>query len=125
MEIDNEQESDGEDDTEADADNTEKAKDNTETIEDLEIRAEAQEKFQALPENQMTTKNIVKRRPWNKVESGAVLKHFSHYVKTNTSAPGKQICMECKDDNKDVLKERSWKDIKYFVYNYMKKINKD
>lgn len=64
------------------------------------------------------------RRPWSQMESDAVISYFSSYVKKNSAAPGKNICEECLNDNKIVLKQRSWKDIKYFVYNYMKKVNK-
>lgn len=69
-------------------------------------------------------KKIFTRKMWSKEESSAVISYFNSYVKTNRSAPGKKMCLECLDKNKSTLNQRTWKDIKYFVHNYMKKINK-
>lgn len=61
---------------------------------------------------------------WSKEETGAVIAFFDKYIKTNKSAPGKDMCLECLEQNKSVLNMRTWKDVKYFVYNYLKKVNK-
>lgn len=61
-------------------------------------------------------------RQWTKEETFAVLMFFQNYVKTNDSAPGKKLCDECIGTSQTVLNNRSWKDVKYFVYNYLKKL---
>lgn len=71
-----------------------------------------------------TKKKPSVRRAWSQMESEAVISYFSSYVKQNSAAPGKNLCEECLKNNKLALKQRTWKDIKYFVYNYMKKVNK-
>lgn len=74
--------------------------------------------------NKKSTKKVCRRKMWSKEETGAVIAYFDTYIKTNRSAPGKVMCQECLEQNKSVLNMRTWKDIKYFVYNYLTKINK-
>lgn len=63
------------------------------------------------------------KRPWSSTGSTAVLKYFQHKIKIKT-VPNKEDCLKCIDASKDALSQRSWRDIKYYVYNYIKKTNK-
>ncbi len=55
------------------------------------------------------------KRPWCEEERRAVNKHLARFV-AERRVPGKADCMKCLEEEK-VLKERSWKDVKNFVYN--------
>ncbi|CAM4686021.1 unnamed protein product [Leuciscus chuanchicus] len=58
---------------------------------------------------------ITLRKPWSEAERRAVNKHLARFV-AEQRVPGKADCMRCLEEEK-VLKERSWKDVKNFVYN--------
>lgn len=53
---------------------------------------------------------------WNPTEVQAVEKHLGHFI-TSTTVPGKRECEKCLKAEPDALKNRSWHNIKYFVYN--------
>eukprot|EP00057_Strongylocentrotus_purpuratus_P015041 XP_011669515.1 PREDICTED: uncharacterized protein LOC100890715 isoform X2 [Strongylocentrotus purpuratus] len=62
-----------------------------------------------------TKKSKGNRRPWSKEETRAVWKYFHQDIKKGNT-PGKILCMRCIQQN-EVLKERSWRDVKYKVRN--------
>lgn len=66
----------------------------------------------------------VKKRPWNSKEVAAVINFFRLEIKRGASAPGKAKCDECIEKYKEDLKARSWRDIKYYVKNYITKMSR-
>lgn len=66
---------------------------------------------------------VAVKRPWSHNEATAVLKYFQYKIIIKT-VPNKEECLKCIDASKDALIHRKWRDIKYYVYNYIKKINK-
>lgn len=60
-----------------------------------------------------------KKQPWNAAEKNVVIKYFQGEIKLKKE-PKKGKCEECISQH-TVLRNRSWKQIKYFVYNYFKK----
>jgi hypothetical protein len=60
------------------------------------------------------------KRPWSKEEKCVVLKFFSKSIQIK-AVPGKVDCLKCIDANK-VLSGRSWSDVKFCVYNAIKKL---
>ncbi|MEQ2305868.1 hypothetical protein AMECASPLE_002355 [Ameca splendens] len=55
------------------------------------------------------------RRPWSEAEKNAVNKHLAKFM-AERRVPGKEHCMQCKEKER-ALDDRSWKDVKNFVYN--------
>ncbi|XP_056129347.1 uncharacterized protein LOC130106989 [Lampris incognitus] len=55
------------------------------------------------------------KRPWNAEEKAAVSRHLGSFIEERR-VPGKLACLLC-IENEEVLKDRSWKDIKNFVHN--------
>lgn len=64
------------------------------------------------------------RLKWSDEEKKAALSHFREYLKKNKSPPGKILCIECIDRN-PILSRKTWKQIKYFIYNYLQKLNQN
>ncbi|KAK4884529.1 hypothetical protein RN001_000800 [Aquatica leii] len=62
------------------------------------------------------------RRCWSDKESAAVLQLFRTSIKKGIT-PGKILCTECIEKN-PILSSRSWSDVKFFVYNHIKKVNR-
>lgn len=63
------------------------------------------------------------RKPWSPMETKAVVSHLRSNL-NNCKLPGKKDCEACIKSNLSVLKDRSWKDIKYFSKNYISKARK-
>ncbi|XP_029987178.1 serine-rich 25 kDa antigen protein-like isoform X5 [Sphaeramia orbicularis] len=68
------------------------------------------------PKKQQTppSKSSVKR-PWTEKEKSAVNKHLGRFV-GERKVPGKKDCTACIEQER-ALAQRSWKDVKNFVYN--------
>ena len=62
-----------------------------------------------------------RKKPWKKEEIAAVEKHMAACFSMN-KVPQKHEAIRCKQAESSVLKHRSWKDIKYFVYNHLKQV---
>ena len=67
-------------------------------------------------------KSRLKKVPWSKEESLAVLEFFSVAIK-NKKVPGKREAEACIQAN-PCLKSRSWKVVKDFIRNYIVKLQK-
>ena len=67
-------------------------------------------------------KNVTKK-PWSTPEQSAVLHHFDSFIRMG-KVPRKQEVDEV-IKKEPILQERSWKNIKDFVYNKIKKNHKD
>ena len=67
-----------------------------------------------------TAKLSSKRRPWTQEEINAIKKHLSGHLSMN-KIPRQHEALKCKEAERIVLKHRTWKDIKYFVYNRVSK----
>ncbi|KAG5871824.1 hypothetical protein JTB14_033038 [Gonioctena quinquepunctata] len=61
-------------------------------------------------------------RPWSKEEKSAVMKFFHSSIKKKI-VPGKVQCEECILNSEGALSERVWKDVKYYVKNYITKLS--
>lgn len=61
------------------------------------------------------------KTPWSNNESSAV---FSFFKSNINKVPGKDECENCITKSNGMLKNRSWRDVKYYVYNYIKKVKK-
>lgn len=70
-----------------------------------------------------TKKKPSKKKPWKTEETKAVIEYFRINVKEK-KVPGKKTCEDCILKNQEALKCRSWKDIKYYVKNYIDEISK-
>ncbi|XP_031147359.1 uncharacterized protein LOC116044389 isoform X4 [Sander lucioperca] len=55
------------------------------------------------------------KRPWSEAERSAVNKHMAKFM-AERRVPGKEHCMRCIKEE-EALGQRSWKDVKNFVYN--------
>ena len=66
----------------------------------------------------------INKNPWTEEEVAAVKSHLSKFFYLNT-VPGKQDCEECKKKSGTILERRSWRQIKYFVHNKIRKHLKD
>lgn len=62
------------------------------------------------------------KRPWSEEEKAAVDKHLAKFMALRKT-PGKMECLMCIEDE-PALKNRSWKDIKNFVYNTNTSLNR-
>lgn len=56
------------------------------------------------------------KRPWSEEESSAVERRMGKFIALR-KIPGKEACMLCITQESPALKTRTWKDVKYFVYN--------
>lgn len=64
------------------------------------------------------------KKPWSTDEKASVLLFFKLLNKNNFNVPGKEACEKCIRNSEGILRNRSWRDVKYYVYNYIKKTNK-
>ncbi|KAF1381255.1 hypothetical protein PFLUV_G00151930 [Perca fluviatilis] len=66
-----------------------------------------------------------KKLPWNKKEVQAVERHMKHFI-TSCVVPAKRDCEKCLGAEPEVLKNREWQHIKFYIYNritaYKKKV---
>ncbi|KAM9488366.1 uncharacterized protein Hap1MRO34_005317 isoform 1-T1 [Clarias gariepinus] len=62
------------------------------------------------------------KKPWSEGERDAVRKHLGKFI-TERRVPGKENCMRCVTAEK-ALAQRSWKDVKNFVYNSIVTLNR-
>ena len=67
------------------------------------------------------SKNIQVKRPWSGEEAAAVQRHLASCLILNQT-PKKHAC-ERALAAEPVPQKRTWKDLKYFVYNLLKKAN--
>lgn len=74
-----------------------------------------------VPEKPMN--KTVKVQPWSLKEKEVTLKFFRRHIKKAT-VPNMADVELCKQETNNVLKNRSWRQIKYFVYNQIKKVKK-
>ncbi|XP_041860774.1 uncharacterized protein LOC121652200 isoform X1 [Melanotaenia boesemani] len=63
------------------------------------------------------------KRPWTDKERTAVKRQLAKFIALK-KVPAKEDCMMCICKESPVLRTRSWKDVKYFVYNEIVKIKK-
>lgn len=63
------------------------------------------------------------RRPWTRPEVRAVEKHMQTFI-TDLVTPGKLDCLRVKRRCGAALRDRSWKQIKFYVYNRILKKRK-
>ena len=57
----------------------------------------------------------MKKRRWSIEEKAAVERHLNRFLQT-LKVPGKRDCEEAVE-NEDALQSRSWKNVKFYVYN--------
>ncbi|XP_019216713.1 uncharacterized protein LOC102075503 isoform X2 [Oreochromis niloticus] len=62
------------------------------------------------------------KRPWSEAEKTAVKRWLGKFV-AERKVPKKEHCMKCLEAEKD-LANRSWKDVKNFVYNTIVTLNR-
>ncbi|XP_026195542.1 uncharacterized protein LOC113148187 isoform X2 [Anabas testudineus] len=62
------------------------------------------------------------KRPWTEPEREAVHKHLGRFI-AERRVPGKEHCTMCLTEEK-ALRQRSWKDVKNFVYNRIVTLNR-
>ncbi|XP_032365870.1 uncharacterized protein LOC116683731 [Etheostoma spectabile] len=71
------------------------------------------------------TATVKKKSPWNKKEVQAVERHMNHFI-TSCVVPAKRDCEKCLRAEPEVLKNREWQHIKFYIYNritaYKKKV---
>jgi len=63
------------------------------------------------------------KRQWTPEEKDAVITFFRSAIKKNI-IPRKEDCEKCQSQNSG-LERRSWREIKYYVYNYCKKVRQN
>ncbi|KAL7372217.1 hypothetical protein ABVT39_012227 [Epinephelus coioides] len=63
------------------------------------------------------------KRPWSVEERTAVLQRMTKFVALR-KVPAKNDCLLCIKKESPVLSTRTWKDVKYFVYNEIVKVKK-
>ncbi|XP_070189389.1 uncharacterized protein [Littorina saxatilis] len=66
-----------------------------------------------------TRRTVQKRRDWTKEEKNAVHRQLAHCITMNR-IPKKEDAESALEAEPVALRHRSWKDIKYWVYNYLK-----
>ncbi|XP_067352979.1 uncharacterized protein [Channa argus] len=73
--------------------------------------------------NEGDSSTIKVRRPWTEQEKTAVQKNMAKFVALRR-VPAKNDCLLCIGKASPVLSARTWKDVKYFVYNEIVKIKR-
>ncbi|XP_049895877.1 uncharacterized protein LOC126387392 [Epinephelus moara] len=63
------------------------------------------------------------KRPWSVEERTAVQRRMTKFVALR-KVPAKNDCLLCIEKESPVLSTRTWKDVKYFVYNEIVKVKK-
>ncbi|XP_056623629.1 uncharacterized protein LOC130436722 isoform X2 [Triplophysa dalaica] len=61
-------------------------------------------------------KTTGKKNPWQPPEVQAVERHMMHFI-TSCTVPAKSDCEKCLRAEPDALKNRDWKNLKFFIYN--------
>ncbi|XP_016309118.1 uncharacterized protein LOC107663407 isoform X4 [Sinocyclocheilus anshuiensis] len=57
-----------------------------------------------------------KKNPWQQTEVQAVERHMMRFI-TSFTVPGKSDCEKCLKAEPGALKNRDWKNVKFFIYN--------
>ncbi|XP_052413408.1 uncharacterized protein LOC127958551 isoform X1 [Carassius gibelio] len=57
-----------------------------------------------------------KKNPWQQTEVQAVERHMMRFI-TSFTVPGKTDCEKCLKAEPEALKNRDWKNVKFFIYN--------
>uniref|UniRef100_A0A9J7ZFM4 SET domain-containing protein n=2 Tax=Cyprinus carpio carpio TaxID=630221 RepID=A0A9J7ZFM4_CYPCA len=57
-----------------------------------------------------------KKNPWQQTEVQAVERHMMRFI-TSFTVPGKSDCEKCLKAEPEALKNRDWKNVKFFIYN--------
>ncbi|XP_034545263.1 RNA polymerase-associated protein LEO1-like [Notolabrus celidotus] len=63
------------------------------------------------------------KRPWTDKERTAVKRRLAKFIALK-KVPAKQDCLMCIGQESSVLRTRTWKDVKYFVYNEIIKVKR-
>ena len=58
------------------------------------------------------------RRRWSQSERKAVEYHLAKFFRLQ-KVPGKRECSDCLSKAGSELENRTWKDVKYYVYNHI------
>lgn len=66
---------------------------------------------------------IQAKRPWTDQEKTAAQRRMAKFIALR-KVPGKNDCLLCIEKESPVLNTRTWKDIKYFVYNEIIRIKR-
>lgn len=64
------------------------------------------------------------RKRWNNDQKKMMLKNFSKFIKMK-KAPNKAVCEEFRAKNEKLFEDRSWVDIKTFVFNTYRVMKSD
>lgn len=72
--------------------------------------------FSFFPDTSVMVVKTQIKRPWNEQERSAVHRHLAKFIALK-KVPGKQDCLMCITKESPVLRARTWKDVKYLVYN--------
>ncbi|XP_029003360.1 uncharacterized protein LOC114853759 [Betta splendens] len=75
------------------------------------------------PKGRKDASKVNTRRPWTNIEKNAVLQRMHKYIAVRR-VPGKIECLGCILKASPVLKNRTWKDVKYVVHNEIIKIKR-
>lgn len=65
----------------------------------------------------------IEKRPWSQQEKHRVQQYMACFISMR-KVPGKIDCQMCIDQSSSALHSRTWKDVKYYVYNEIVKIKK-
>ncbi|XP_043094725.1 uncharacterized protein rnf214 isoform X2 [Puntigrus tetrazona] len=57
-----------------------------------------------------------KKNPWQQTEVQAVERHMMRFI-TSFTVPGKTDCEKCLKAEPEALRNRDWKNVKFFIYN--------
>ncbi|XP_050965197.1 uncharacterized protein rnf214 isoform X2 [Labeo rohita] len=57
-----------------------------------------------------------KKNPWQQTEVQAVERHMMRFI-TSFTVPAKSDCEKCLEAEPEALKNRDWKNVKFFIYN--------
>ena len=60
---------------------------------------------------------------WTEEQREFIKKHLASFIRT-LKTPGKTECGACIEKGGDIFNGRSWKDIKFFVYNHNTSVKK-
>lgn len=87
----------------------------SEKVSDIEDQVQSDPKNVNESQKDVHSKSRPQKRKWSSEEQKAVLNKMKRFV-TELKVPGKLDCDSCKNSSA-ALVDRSWRDIKYFVYN--------
>ncbi|KAM7393552.1 hypothetical protein PAMP_020415 [Pampus punctatissimus] len=86
-------------------------------------QSSAKEGQKTAAERGKTDAKVQVKRPWTNQERSAVQRGMAKFIALK-KVPGKTDCLLCIGKESPVLRTRTWKDIKYFVYNEIVKIKR-